>query len=89
MLFRSAAQNAANVIAGTTYLEDPASISDFMTACPKYRVVMRNVSGMVLNTVETTDTPLVEYVIQLKDSNNVTSTHYGTVALRAPGAATN
>jgi hypothetical protein len=83
------AQDTANALAGTSYLSDTANMVDFMTACPKYRVVMRNVAAMKINVVTTGDKPLLEYVVTLVDSAGASSTHYGSVALRAAVAASN
>lgn len=85
----AAAKTTANALAGTAYINSAANMSDFLTACPNYHVVMRDVSGMVINTVTAGDKPLVEYVITLTDSDGAASTHYGTVTLRAAQSASN
>lgn len=83
------AQTAANAVASTSYIENTVNMADFMTACPTYRVFMRNVSGLVLNTVSTADRPLVEYVLQMEDRTGQVGTHYGTITVRAPVSASN
>ncbi|CAN5401295.1 hypothetical protein BH10PLA1_BH10PLA1_02640 [soil metagenome] len=85
----TSSQNAANAIAGTTYISSTLNMSDFMSACPHYRVVMRNVTGVLLNTDTTSDKPLMEYLVQLTDSSGQSSMHYGTITLRAPMAPAN
>ncbi len=85
----AAAQSTANALAGTAYISSTLTMSDFLAACPNYHVVMRDVSGMVINTVTTGDKPLVEYVITMTDSRGASSTHYGTVTLRAAQSASN
>jgi type II secretory pathway pseudopilin PulG len=85
----TSAKNTANGIAGTTYMNTVANMADFMTACPNYQVVMRNVTGMVLHKQTPFDRPLVEFVIKLEDSKGNSSTHYGTVTLRTVTTASN
>lgn len=85
----SSAKSSANAIAGTSYISSTGNMADFMTACPHYRVVMRNVTGMVLSTNSSLDKPLIEYVINLEDSKGNSSSYYGTVALRTATVASN
>jgi type II secretory pathway pseudopilin PulG len=85
----ASAQSAANAIAGTTYINSIANSTDFMAACPNYRVVMRNVHGVALNTVTASGKQLVEFVIKLQDSKDEVTVHYGTVSLRTSTTASN
>lgn len=82
------AKTAANLLASTAYINNTGNFTTFMATCPNYRVLMRNVHGVRLNT-DTNDSPLVEYQIELEDSKGHTTLHYGTITLRAPVTATN
>ncbi len=81
-------QATANLLANTAYINNTGNVANFMAACPNYRVLMRNVKGMQINTV-TDDKPLLEFVIDLEDAKGQSSVHYGTVTLRASSTATN
>jgi len=84
----SGAKTAANLLANTAYINNTSNFTTFMATCSNYRVLMRNVHGMQLNTV-TDDSPLVEYQVELEDGKGQTSVHYGTITLRAPVTALN
>ncbi len=84
----ASAQSTANSLASTGYINNAGNFAGFMAACPNYRVLMRNVTGMQINTVSD-DKPLVEFVIELEDAKGQSSIHYATVTLRAATTASN
>jgi hypothetical protein len=83
-----AAQNAANALAGSTYINTASNMTDFKSACGSYKVLVRNCSGMVIKSY-TTNTPMVEYVVNIARADGSTGTYYGTLTLRAPQTASN
>jgi prepilin-type N-terminal cleavage/methylation domain-containing protein len=83
-----AAQTAADALAGSAYIGSTATMDDFKTACAAYKVLVKNCTGLVLKK-STTDTPLVEYVINIRRPNGSIGTYYGTIVLRAASNPSN
>ena len=83
-----AAQAAANVLASSLYINTAANMTDFKTACNGYKVLLKNCTGMVIKSY-TSDTPTVEYVVNIRRPDGSVGTYYSTLTLRASQTSSN
>lgn len=78
----TAAKTAADAIAGSAYINAASNMNDFKGACVGHRVLLRNVTGMILKKY-TTGTPTVEFLVNIRRPDGSIGPYYGTIVLRA------